>query len=68
MNGFITGWIEMGLNGYSHSSCYTDAGLKWVNLLNSNPTKQSNTLKQFVRKLPSVFDHFVGLAVKGLNT
>ena len=35
------------------------------------PTKWSNTLKQFVTKLPSnclsVFDHFVGLALKGLS-
>ena len=34
-------------------------------------TKWSNTLKQFVGKLPtnclSVFDHFVGLALKGLK-
>ena len=39
------------------------------NLLSANPTKWSNTLKQFVGKLPtncvSVFDHFVGLALKG---
>ena len=37
---------------------------------NPNPTKWSNTLKQFVGNLPtkcsSVFDHFVGLALKGL--
>ena len=36
----------------------------------ANLTKWSNTLKQFVGKLPtnclSVFDHFVGLALKGL--
>ena len=40
-----------------------------LNLLSANPTKWSNTLKQFVGKLPknclSVFDHFVGLALKG---
>ena len=40
------------------------------NPLNANPTKWSNTLKQFVRNLPtnclSVFDHFVELAFKGL--
>ena len=39
--------------------------------LNANPTKWSNTLKQFVGNLPTncliVFDHFVGLAFKGLN-
>ena len=41
------------------------------NPLNANITKWSNTLKQFVGKLPtnclSVFDHFVGLALKGLS-
>ena len=42
-----------------------------LNLLSANPTKWSNTLKQFVGKLPtnclSVFDHFVGLGLKGLT-
>ena len=42
-----------------------------VNLLSANPTKWSNTLKQFVSKLPtnclSVFDHFLGLVLKGLT-
>ena len=41
-----------------------------LNPLNIKPPKWSNTLKQFVGKLPenclSVFDHFVGLALKGL--
>ena len=40
------------------------------NPLSANLTKWPNTLKQFVGKLPtnclSVFDHFVGLALKGL--
>ena len=44
---------------------------EYFNPLNANFTKGSNTLKQFVGKLPtnclSVFDHFVGLAVKGLR-
>ena len=35
------------------------------NPLSANPTKWSNTLKQFVL---SVFDYFVGLALKGLTT
>ena len=43
----------------------------YVNPLSVNPRKWSNTLKQFVGKLPtnwlSVFDYFVGLALKGLN-
>ena len=42
-----------------------------INPLSTNFTKWSNTLKQFVGKLPtnclSVFDHFVGLALKGLT-
>ena len=43
-----------------------------INPLSTNPTRWSNTLKQFVKfgKLPtnclSVFDHFVKLAFKGL--
>ena len=40
-----------------------------LNPLSANPTKWSNTLKQFVVNFPtsrlSVFDHFVGLAIKG---
>ena len=43
-----------------------------LNSLSTNPKKWSNTLKQFVRNLPticlSVFDYFVGLALKGLTT
>ena len=43
----------------------------FFNSLNANYTKWSNTLKQFVGKLStnclSVFDHFVKLALKGLN-
>ena len=41
------------------------------NPLSANPTKWSNTLKQFVGKLPtnclSVFDHFVKLALKEIR-
>ena len=41
------------------------------NPLSANPTKWSNTLKQFVGNLStnylSVFDHFVKLALKGLT-
>ena len=43
----------------------------WINPSSANFTKWSNTLKQFVDKLPtnclSVFDDFVGLALKGLR-
>ena len=42
-----------------------------INPLSANPTKWSNTIKQFVSKLPTnclnVFDHFVKLALKGLK-
>ena len=42
-----------------------------VNPLSAKFIKWSNTLKQFVGKLPtnclSVFDHFLGLPLKGLN-
>ena len=42
-----------------------------INTLRANPTKWSNTLKQFVRNLPtnylSVFDYFVRLALKELK-
>ena len=45
--------------------------MRHVKSLSANFTKWSNTLKQFVGKLAtnylSVFDHFVGLALKGLN-
>ena len=41
-----------------------------LNPLSANSAKWSNTLKQLFRNLPknclSVFDHFVGLALKGL--
>ena len=43
----------------------------WLSHLSVKPTKWSNTFKLFVGKLPtnclSVFDHFVGLALKGLT-
>ena len=44
---------------------------KNINPLSAKLTKSPNTLKQFVGNLPtnclSVFGHFVGLALKGLN-
>ena len=43
-----------------------------LNPLSTNPTKWSNTLKQFVGNLATnclnVFEHFVGWALKGLIT
>ena len=54
----------------SHPSVHNSFLSSGVNPLSANPTKWSNTLKQFVGFLPtnclSVFDHFVGLALKGL--
>ena len=48
-----------------------DEFLRRFNPLSANPTNWSNTLKQFVDNLPtnrlSVFDHFMNLALKGLN-
>ena len=45
--------------------------LNRINPLSANFTKWLNTLKQFVGNLPtnclSVFDYFVGFALKGLN-
>ena len=42
-----------------------------INRLSANPSKWPNTLKQFVGILPtncaSVFDHLMGLALKGLT-
>ena len=47
------------------------ATLAFINPLNANPTKWSNTRKQFVGNLPmnclSAFDYFVQLALKGLT-
>ena len=46
-----------------------------IKRFSANFTKWSNTLKQFVGNLPtnclsclSVFDHFMGLALKGLTS
>ena len=51
--------------------CKNSERLSAANPLNANPTKWSNTLKQFVGNLPtnclSVLDHFVGLALKRLS-
>ena len=43
-----------------------------INPLSANPTNWSNTFEQFIGNLAanclSVFDHFVGLVLKGLKT
>ena len=59
--GLLRNWRQLFLRGTSSV----------FNPLSANPTKWSNTLKQFVGKLPtnclSVFDHFVRLVVKGFS-
>ena len=63
---------------FSHQSKFTQCIMTYkkcnsynINFLSANPTKWSNTLKQFVGKLPtnclSVFDHFVKWALKELK-
>ena len=51
--------------------CFYFENIQNIDPLSANPSKLSNTLKQFVGKLPknclSVFDHFVGLALKGFT-
>ena len=55
----------------SFELCFARLFLMSFNPSRANPPKWSNTLKQFVRNLPtncsSVFDHFVKLALKGLS-
>ena len=55
---------------YSRKNEDSFMNLKVVNPLSANPTKWSNTLRQFFGRLLtncfSVFDHFVGLALNGL--
>ena len=52
---------------YSSTDTYSkDFSTSWLNPLCANPTKQSNTLKQKPTNCLSVFDHFLGLVLKGL--
>ena len=76
--GFVLPFCTFRENFWQSSKvCYL-AGLRklsvegrLVNPLSADPTKWSNTPKQFVGRLPanclSVFDHFVALALKGLT-
>ena len=56
---------------HSHWKILPKGYKNFLNPLSANFTKWSNTLKQFLGKLPtnclSVLDHFVGLALKGLT-
>ena len=73
---FYIPWKHQKTSGFLVFSGGTEeiSGMKSVeselNSLSANPTKWSNTLKQFVGTLLtnclSVFDHFVKLALKGL--
>ena len=57
-------WVQV------YVSSGVEKSLEWkVNPLRANVTKWSNTLKQFVQPTNclSVFDHLVGLVLKGLN-
>ena len=61
---YLTNMLKIRSRGF-------DRGQYWnVNPVSANPTKWSNTLKQFFGNLRtnflSVFDHFVILALKGL--
>ena len=57
---------------YSSINLVIFHGTEYIKPFSANPTKWSNTLKQFVGSLQTnrltVIDHFVGLAFKGLNT
>ena len=56
---------------FDHIFVHCCIWLKFVEPLSANPTKWSNTLEQFIGNFPMnsfcVFDHFVGLALKGLR-
>ena len=64
---FFTKILDFLQKGFAKSAKF----LTILNPLSANPIKWPNTLKQFVGKLStnclSLFDHFVKLALKGLN-
>ena len=56
------------INSYSQQFYFIRAGNNLaLNPLSANFTKWSNTLKQIADELFECFDHFVGLALKGLT-
>ena len=63
MHSFALISFSDGINSFIYSSQLTSTT---INPFSANLTKWSNTLKQFVSNCLSVFDHFVGLALKGL--
>ena len=64
-------WVLITIDALTLEYITFQNGQTHFNPLSANPTKQSNTFKQFVGKLPtnclSVFHHFVRLALKGLK-
>ena len=77
MDSLVVFFVEMMVLVFFTTTAFEIAKLNVMNLfivflnpLSANPTKRSNTLKQFVGNLPtnclSVFDHFMKLVLKGL--
>ena len=74
--GFTSCQYQMMESSFGHQDCgnyflFEMGSLSWIfNPLSANPTEWPNTLKQFVgyssTHCLSVFDHFVGSALKGL--
>ena len=58
-----TYWIQKNLK----ATLYTNVSKEVFNPSSANPTKWSNTLKQQPTNCLNVFDHFVGLVLKGLK-
>ena len=67
-NSKMSFYFQKGLE-IAASTIFLSNLISLLNPLSANPTKWSNTLKQFVGNSPtnclSVFDHFVKLALKG---
>ena len=59
-------WFSFVFN-WLYSIHFLYSYFNFLNHLSANPTKWSNTLKQFVGNSECVFDHFVGLALQGLQ-
>ena len=70
---FLDFWISSTCDKFIYFSSFYGRGRVFlcIDPLSANPTKWSNTLKQFVGKLPrnclSVFDHFCEIGAKRVN-
>ena len=60
----VVGHLRLFLSNNEQKHFLTILGTPVFNPLSANPTKWSNTLKQFVGVFLSVLDHFMGLALK----